>query len=265
MKHLALSLLPLLAIGTACGTKDEDPTDTYESYQSYCIAAGTRVHTPDGTCPVESLEVGSVVLGVDPGSGEVRPTRVTAMRSAERECLQLRLPGGEVLVCTGDHPLYDPDADEYAPATEWVDGRRSHVAMLVEGRLQRVAIEGHDRYVGVRRVYDVTVDGDPHSFVASGCLVHNKSVFYCDTSYGYNDQGQCVMLSSTGIGDATWGSDTEGDTDSTGSSSADGSGSGSGSSSSGSGTDTGSSGSGSGSGTDSGSSGSGSGSGSSGG
>ena len=33
------------------------------------------------------------------------------MRSAERECLRLRLPGDQALECTGDHPLYDPDAE----------------------------------------------------------------------------------------------------------------------------------------------------------
>ncbi|MCX4240045.1 Hint domain-containing protein [Paraliomyxa miuraensis] len=219
MKHVVSILLPFLAIGTACGTKSDEPGpgSSSDTYNSYCIAAGTRVHTPDGTCPIESLEEGSVVLAVDPVSGEARPTRVVAVRSAERECLRLRLPGDEALVCTGDHPLYDPDANEYAPATDWVDGRRRHVAMLVDGRLRPVAVEGHDRYVGVRRVYDVSVEGQPHNFVASGCLVHNKSVFYCDTSYAYDDQGNCVMLSSTGIGDATYGeTDTDGGTSGSG-------------------------------------------------
>ncbi len=208
----AWSLLPLLSIGTACGDDGNPSSDSY----TYCIALGTLVSTPDGTCPIESLEVGSPVLAVDPSSGEVVPTRVVAVKTAERECLSLRLVGGRSLVCTGDHPLYDPDAEQYAPATDWVDGRRSHVAMLIDGRLQRVAVAGHEQYVGVRRVFDVTVADQLHNFVANGCLVHNKSVFYCDTSYGYNEQGECVLLSSTGIADT--GSDTELDTDSTGSS-----------------------------------------------
>lgn len=257
MKDAVSILIPLLAIGAGCGD-DQTPTDTYESY---CIAAGTRVHTPEGTCAIESLEVGRVVLSVDPRSGEVRPARVVAVRGAKRECVRLRLPGGQALVCTGDHPLYDPDAAQYAPATDWIDGRRHRVAMLVDGRLQPAAVEGHDRYVGVHPVYDVGVDGEPHSFVASGCLVHNKSVFYCDTSYGYDQDGQCVMLSSTGIGDATFG-ETDGSSTATGTADDTGSGTDTGSDTgSGTSSDTGS---GSGTGTSS-DTGSGSGSGSSGG
>jgi hypothetical protein len=193
VKPSVLTLLPFLSIGVACNNNE-----------GTCVAAGTPVDTPAGPRPIEEIAVGDAVLSIEPDTGELRPTQVTAIRSAERECVRLLLSGGRSLVCTGDHPLYDPEARRFAPATDWIDGLRRHLAVRVQGGLQTVELEGHDRYVGVHRVFDLTVETPLHNFIAGGCLVHNKDTYdsvSCFGGYEYNEQGECVMLSTTGIAD----------------------------------------------------------------
>lgn len=81
--------------------------------------------------------------------------------------------GGE-LVTTSDYPIYCPVEKVWAPAGDWVLGKRSHFLYVRDDRVEVVMVEQPSAYSGVFDVYDLTVDHPLHNFVANDILVHNK-------------------------------------------------------------------------------------------
>ncbi len=151
-----------------------------------CIAWGTRVDTPAGPVPIERLRVGDRVFSVDTTTGRRLEVTITAIRSAVRECVSLALPGGVQLVCTPDHPVFDPSRQIYRNAGHWITGEASQLLEVTEAESRPIALVGREAYAGVHRVFDLTVDGPHHNFVANGVVVHNKSsVDGYGVSYGY--------------------------------------------------------------------------------
>jgi hypothetical protein len=156
-------------VGTSAGpdAHDDDPC--------CCLAAGTMVATPDGPRPIETLVEGMRVFSVDVESGRRVVTTVTAVRAARRECLALWLDGRTHLIATPDHPVYRPSASDYVPAGDFVTEAGGDVSVLIDDETFVVrTVERTESYVGVHRVYDITVESRHHNFVANGIVVHNK-------------------------------------------------------------------------------------------
>jgi hypothetical protein len=112
-----------------------------------CIARGTPIATPAGARPIESLRPGDLVLARDPATGREQPTAVLAIRSLPADHL---VQVGD-LRATREHPIWDGD--------RWV----------AAGTLATRELSGSFE------VYDLSV-GPPHTFLAAGVLVHNKSI-----------------------------------------------------------------------------------------
>lgn len=138
-----------------------------------CVCAATPVQTPRGPRRLGDVAVGDVVWSIEVGTGARVERRVVARRAARRECVRLRHGAGE-LVCTPDHPLYSPESRSYEPASRWVEGARRLLALATDEGVAAVEVEAVEAYAGVREVVDLTVEGEPHNFVAGGVVVHNK-------------------------------------------------------------------------------------------
>ena len=199
-------------LGCAGGDADDDRNPT-------CVAAGTRVGAPPGAVRIESIRPGTVVFAVDPGTGERVATEVTAVRKARRECIRL-VAGGTALICTPDHPLYDPDAAVYAPASDWVEGKRGRLCLVDTTGTRIRAVDSVQAYAGVYDVYDITVAHELHNFIADGILAHNKSpgCITGDTWCGSGEgDGTTASEPMTGVvsnvNDSTTGTGTDTDTD----------------------------------------------------
>lgn len=162
-------VLPLLLTIPGCDSDDGESDDTFTA----CVAEGALVQTPAGPRLIESLAVGDTLISVDPASGERVPSTITNIVTATRECVLLHLPSGQ-LKCTPTHPLYDPDAEVFAPASEWIEGRRTALLQLSTDGPKRVVVDRVLLDGGMARVFDLTVDHQLHNFVADGVLVHNK-------------------------------------------------------------------------------------------
>ena len=121
------------------------------------------------------LEVGDEVFAVDVETGEREVTRITAIRSAQRECLALRTSDERRLVVTPDHPVYSPERGSYEHAGRWITDGLTRLASLTDVGLESVEVDTAEAYVGVRRVFDLTVESEHHNFIAEGFVVHNKS------------------------------------------------------------------------------------------
>lgn len=145
------------------------------SCEDSCIAADTLVDTPDGPRALGALAVGDRVRSVDPVTGDATAARVVAVRRAVRETIALSTGDGHRLVCTTDHPLYDPDARAWAPAGDWALGLRASLLAADRERPRAVRVTAVEPFAGAREVVDITTDDEPHAFVAAGLVVHNKS------------------------------------------------------------------------------------------
>lgn len=111
---------------------------------------------------------------VDPDTGQLVAARITAIRTAERECVQLGFADGE-LTATSDHPLYCPQTRQWAPAGDWALGKRTQLLRVEAEGVTPVVLGRTSTFAGIHQVFDLTVDHPLHNFVANGVLVHNKS------------------------------------------------------------------------------------------
>ncbi len=165
MKRLLLSATAAASLG--CGSMIPGPWTTS------CIARGSRVRTPSGLRLIEDLREGDEIISVDPAAGEQVRTVITHVRAAHRECVRLAF-AEDSLVVTSDHPLYDPDAQAWAPAGDWALGLRTHVLQAGDGVSAPVALLRAESSAGMHDVFDLGVAHALHNFVANGVLVHNK-------------------------------------------------------------------------------------------
>lgn len=133
-----------------------------------CFPAGTKIRTPSGESPIESLSEGKEVIAV---AGDGLPV-VTAVRSRSGRLgapIEISTDAGRLRV-TPDHPLAVPggifrSAGELSPGDLVLtlrDGRRAPATVLS-------VVEGFAEVP----VFHLTV-GEPHTFVANGFVVHNK-------------------------------------------------------------------------------------------
>lgn len=158
-------LVATVGLGSACELGSDN-----------CIAQGTMILVPSGLVPIESLRVGDHVYALDVSTNVLVETSVTEIRSAKRECIAAGLGGGDSLRCTPNHPLYDPEEGVYAPASDWIEGRRGRLLRVtLDGSPQELSIQDKVVHSGVFEVFDLSVESEHHNYVAAGVLVHNKS------------------------------------------------------------------------------------------
>lgn len=141
---------------------------------SCCVTADTRVRSGRGERPAGSLVVGDSILSVELPSGEIVAGTVAQVRHATRECMALRWRDG-TLVCTPDHPLYDPDRGDYRPAAAWTAGAARRLLVCSDEGPRAVDVASVERYAGLHPVVDLSLAQEPRNFIAAGVVVHNKT------------------------------------------------------------------------------------------
>jgi hypothetical protein len=140
-----------------------------------CVAGRSRIRTPGGWRVAQEIVVGDRVLAVDAGRRHLVVATVAAVAHARRECVALHV-GNDILLCTPEHPLFDPERDEFAPAAAWVEGSRTHLLSCTQvGTFEVIRLDRIEREVGTHLVVDLTIERRHPTFVAEGIVVHNKS------------------------------------------------------------------------------------------
>lgn len=169
-----------------------------------CIEESTLVRTPEGSMAIGELEVGDAVVSIDPSTGIESTTRVARVVRAWAWCERLVVDGRSVWL-TEEHPLYSPEVAGFRPAESWLTGELQRTLSDEGADLATT----HGRWLDQRpcRVVDLTVDAEPHTFVAAGIVVHNKSTGEpsvcvddedCLEGYVCNGLGDCVPDGGTG-------------------------------------------------------------------
>lgn len=143
-----------------------DPSGKELSYDAFvhftCVARGARVATPDGARPIESLAPGDEVVAYDVERRSKTIAKVEAIVSSHAEHL-VRI--GELLV-TGSHPVFDDG--RFRLALDVTPTSRLLTESLREVSIEPVAVDLPTE------VFDLSVSA-PHTYFASGLLVHNKA------------------------------------------------------------------------------------------
>ena len=139
-----------------------------------CVSGATLVKTPRGEVAAGSLAIGDLVYSVDVASGALVENRVVAVRRATRECVALHWSDG-TLICTSDHPIFDPERGVYRSAGDWVTNAARQLLRRTEAGVSPVLVARAESFVGLHEVVDLTLATEPHNFVAAQIVVHNKS------------------------------------------------------------------------------------------
>jgi hypothetical protein len=133
-----------------------------------CFPAGTKIRTPDGERPIESLSEGTEIVAV---TGEGKPVTASVRFRAERTGVPIELStdGGRLRV-TSDHPLAVPGGT-FRRAGDLSPG--DPVLIFRDGKTTSATIREIDRGSAEAPVFHLAV-GEPHTFVADGFVAHNK-------------------------------------------------------------------------------------------
>ncbi len=136
-----------------------------------CFPAGTPVHTPKGTVPIERLQPDDEIMAYDT---QKKDTVVSQVRQVARKTwynLMRIVTPGDTLWATGNHPFYIPALQQYLPADSL---RRGMQLLALTGALLTVqSVAAVDTTVSV---YNFEV-ADHHNYYVGeeGVLVHNTN------------------------------------------------------------------------------------------
>jgi len=125
------------------------------------------------------LEVGERVLSLEVATGRIVESTIVAVRRAVRECLALRWGDGG-LVCTPDHPIFDPERGSYRPASDWLTGDARRLLVCSDEVAGEITVAATEVFAGVYDVVDLSLADGPHNFIAAGVVVHNKTIVVPD-------------------------------------------------------------------------------------
>ena len=140
-----------------------------------CFPAGTRVATPGGTAPIDTLHVGDTVLAEDTKTGVVGPRRVEAViADGVQPLLALDLADGSHLSATPNHLFY-VDVGPGIAHPEWLAAGDLQAGDRLRTEDAKDTMVLRVRYhTGYARVYTLTVATDHDFFVGpDAVLVHN--------------------------------------------------------------------------------------------
>ena len=158
-----------------------------------CFPAGTFIATPAGATPIEKLVPGCAVLGVDAAGLGVTST-VRRLHQQRDRLFTLHTDCGE-LCTTAEHPLR-LFAGGFQEAGAVVVG--DALTVFQSGRIWPAKVGAKESAREVAAVFNLEVDA-PHTFIASGFVVHNKGGGGHSSSY----HGSSHSSSGSG-GDAPW-------------------------------------------------------------
>ncbi len=133
-----------------------------------CLPAGTRIVTPKGSTPIETLAVGDEVIAVA-ADGRPVSAEVTGMFLTKGPVLRLETDGG-FLDTTPEHPI-GVTRGGFRMAGDL--RRRDRIQRWAEGRLVVDRVRGVLRSSVPELLFNLEVSA-PHTFIAEGVLVHNK-------------------------------------------------------------------------------------------
>ncbi|GLF93031.1 polymorphic toxin-type HINT domain-containing protein [Streptomyces yaizuensis] len=169
-------------VGTLLGRKPMGKPSTKTKTNSRCpnsFLAGTAVLMADGTTKdIEDVEVGDMVMALDPEKGEWGSRAVTHLirTDADRKLNKLSIAtegGVQPLIATDEHPFWSPSERRWVNAVDLKAGMT-----LLTNVGTTVLVTANRAYAERVKTYNLTVDDLHTYYVVSGgtaLLVHNAN------------------------------------------------------------------------------------------
>lgn len=158
-----------------------------------CFAGGTKVETPRGAVPIESLSPGESILAVGEG-GSITEATVEGVYAARSSLLEIHTEAGS-LTTTSEHPL-QLSGGGFREAGEIAAGEG--ITVFRDGKTRAAGVVDSTIRKGEVQVFNLRVT-EPHTFLADGFVVHNKGGGYS----GYHSSSSSRTSSSGRGGNAT--------------------------------------------------------------
>jgi hypothetical protein len=160
-----------------------DKRDNDGSSDTECFVGETLVSTPAGPTRIDQLRPGDPVWSWDRDTDEPVVRHIQALLPSDAtELTMVPTDQGWISGVTATHPFAVEDRRQWVGVAMLRPGDRLvgvAGAATVLGRPMRVR-------TAARAVYDLSVAGPEHNFVAGGWLVHNKTeIFIDDDGDGY--------------------------------------------------------------------------------
>jgi hypothetical protein len=171
--HRLALRLALAALLTAC----RDKRDNDGSADTECFVGETLVSTPAGPTRIDLLRPGDPVWSWDRAANEPVVRHIQALLPSEAsELTMVPTDQGWTSGVTATHPFTVEDR------RQWVEVALLRPGDRVVGLAGTATVLGQPMRVrsAARAVYDLSVEGPEHNFVAGGWLVHNKSLVNVD-------------------------------------------------------------------------------------
>ena len=149
-----------------------------------CFTAGTRILTPKGEKNIESLKDGDDVYAVTP-QGSLQAVAVEEIYRISARVLKINTNNREVNT-TAEHPFLTVDGS-FRQAGELKVGDK---VTVYDAGYQKTEEIISINETGESAVYNLNV-GEPHTFVASGFIVHNKGGSSGGSSSPYTSSTPC--------------------------------------------------------------------------
>jgi hypothetical protein len=184
MSHSYFRFLPLVTLAAAMNCGEEDS----------CFVRGTRVLTPSGWRPIDTLRVGDEVISCDPTTRTLFSRKVAEIFVAHAPRVA-RIEAGELSIAgvSFTHPVWDDTTKKWTQVAE-LSLSATVLAMLPGATVRRLPLTRISALpeVGPIEVFNLHVSGDVHTYFAEGILVHNKGSEPVDGDLdGYYDDEDC--------------------------------------------------------------------------
>jgi hypothetical protein len=161
-----------------------------------CVVAGTKIIMADGnTKNIEEVQVGEMVK-TRLGDNEVTHTwnkDSEGFEGKDRECVEIEFDDGHKVTCTTNHKFFYHG--------EWIEAKNLIVGGFVEKK-NNLSLEKYDGIlinqgkkdqtlevriktitnVGLKEVYDISVNEEPSYVFSNGVLSHNTGAIYSSDS-----------------------------------------------------------------------------------
>ena len=178
-KELDVPVLALSQLSRESERRENKRPQLSDLRDSGCLVGSTPVLLPGSGCTrsIESLagESGFEILSLNEATFRLEPRRVAQVfRTGHHPVFELRTQSGRAIRATANHKFFTVDgwrrldrlditmpiASPGSAATPGAGGSWEHIASITPA--------------GDSDVFDLTVDGDLHNFVASDLVVHNS-------------------------------------------------------------------------------------------
>lgn len=138
-----------------------------------CFVAGTLIETPNGTIPIEQIQVGQRIVAFDPSTHHITTDRVSQLHKIEglKTVETLEFSDGRTVTATFEHPFYSVDRGEYIQAAQLFMGESVHV--FQNGQLNTVQLIDRKLNDKPQKVYNFEAEKF-HNYFSNGIHVHNK-------------------------------------------------------------------------------------------